>query len=103
MRKGGFHGKDNLMGIDNLLLRDAALRRLARPSTRVHRNFMDFMYTEHPFSDDDERFVYHEHDFVTLEEHEESWLDEFMHRLVGHCKIASLRVSPLKTIHDTRN
>jgi len=55
-------------------------------------NFMDFMYTEHPFSDSDERFVYHEHDFVSLEEHEANWLDEIMHRFMRHCRKGILRV-----------
>jgi hypothetical protein len=50
----------------------------------VYRNFMDFMYTEHPFSDSDERFVYHEQDFVSLGEYEGNWLDELMHRLVNN-------------------
>jgi len=45
---------------------------------------MDFMYTEHPFSDSDERFVYHEQDFVSLGEYEGDWLDELMHRLVNN-------------------
>jgi hypothetical protein len=69
---------------DKLVLREAALRKLSRPSKRVYRNFMDFMYTEHPFSDSDERFVYHEQDFVSLGEYEGDWLDELMHRLVNN-------------------
>jgi hypothetical protein len=81
-----------LTSIDKLVLREAALRKLSRPSKRVHRNFLDFMYTEHPFSDADERFVYHEHDFVSLEEHEENWLDELMHRFMDHCRKGILRV-----------
>jgi hypothetical protein len=78
--------------VDNLVLREAELRKLSRPSKRMYRNFMDFMYTEHPFSDSDERFVYHEHDFVSLEKHEENWLDELMHRFMNHCKTGILRV-----------
>jgi hypothetical protein len=57
------------------------------------------MYTEHPFSDEDERFVYHEHDFVSLEEHEGSWLDDFMHRIMGHCRKGILRVSSPRNRH----
>lgn len=53
---------------------------------------MDYMYTEHPFSDEDERFVYHEPDFVSLQEHEANWLDELMHRFMNHCKKGILRV-----------
>jgi len=78
--------------VDELLLREADLRKLSRPSKRMYRNFMDFMYTEHPFSDSDERFVYHEHDFISLEKHEENWLDELMHRFMNHCKTGILRV-----------
>jgi hypothetical protein len=81
-----------LTGIDKLVLREAQLRRLPRPSQRMHRNFMDFIYTSHPFSDADERFIYHESDFVSLEEHEGNWLDELMHRFVGHCRTGILRV-----------
>jgi hypothetical protein len=78
--------------VDELVLREAELRKLSRPSKRMYRNFMDFMYTEHPFSDSDERFVYHEHDFISLEKHEENWLDELMHRFMNHCKTGILRV-----------
>ncbi|TVY81623.1 hypothetical protein LSUE1_G004824 [Lachnellula suecica] len=82
---------------DALLLRDSQLRRLSRPTRRSHRNFMDYIYTEHPFSRENERFIYHEHDFVTLEQPEESWLDDVLHKLMGHCKKGILRdvfVSP---------
>jgi hypothetical protein len=82
----------NCAPADNLLLREAEVRKLARPSIRVHRNFFDWMFTEHPLSDDDQRFVYHEHDFVSLEDHEESWLDEIVHRFMGHCRKGILRV-----------
>jgi hypothetical protein len=78
--------------VDKLVLREAELRKLSRPSKRVHRNFLDFMYTEHAISHDDERFIYHEHDFVSLEAHEENWLDELMHRFMDHCKKGILRV-----------
>ncbi|KAE9375175.1 hypothetical protein N431DRAFT_436695 [Stipitochalara longipes BDJ] len=88
---------EKLEEYDKLVLREAAMRKLSRPSKRTYLNFMDFMYTEHPFSDSDERFVYHEHDFVSLEEHEENWLDEIMHRFMRHCRKGILRtifVSP---------
>jgi len=78
---------------DKLVLREAALRKLSRPSKRVYRNFMDFMYTEHPFSDSDERFVYHEQDFVSLGEYEGNWLDELMHRLVNNWVLRTIFVS----------
>lgn len=84
--------------VDELVLREAELRKLSRPSKRMYRNFMDFMYTEHPFSDSDERFVYHEHDFISLEKHEENWLDELMHRFMNHCKTGILRVRCI-TLH----
>jgi hypothetical protein len=55
---------------------------------------MDYIYTENPFVDErDQRFIFHEHDFVTLQEYEESWLDELVHRFMGHCKSGPLRVS----------
>lgn len=75
-----------------MVLREAQLRKLSRPSKRTYFNFMDYMYTEHPFSDSDERFVYHQDDFVTLEEHEENWLDELIHRFMRHCRKGILRV-----------
>jgi hypothetical protein len=81
-----------LTDIGELVLRDAQLRGLPRPPKRVHRNFMDYLYTSHPFSDADERFVYHEHDFVSLEELEGNWLDELMHRFMDHCRKGFLRV-----------
>ncbi|KAL3422729.1 hypothetical protein PVAG01_06885 [Phlyctema vagabunda] len=71
---------------DELLLKDASLRKLQRPSKRIHQHFLNVLLNEHPFEDDDQRFVYHQHDFVTLEEHEESWLDTLMHRFTQHCR-----------------
>jgi hypothetical protein len=72
-----------LIRIDNLLLREANLRKLSRPSKRVYQNFMDFIYTEHPFTDADERFIWHKDDFVLLEDlGKECWLDDVMHDLV---------------------
>jgi len=88
---------EKLEEYDKLILREAELRKLSRPSKRVHRNFLDFMYTEHPFSDDDERFVYHEHDFVSLENYEENFLDELTHRFMDFWPKGLLRsifVSP---------
>ena len=81
-----------LTDTDKIVLREAKLRALPRPSTRVHRNFMDYFYTSHPFSAADQRFVYHEHDFISLEEVEENWLDELMHGFMKHCRKGFLRV-----------
>jgi hypothetical protein len=54
---------------------------------------MDYIYTENPFVDErDQRFIFHEHDFVALQAYEESWLDELVHRFMGHCKSGPLRV-----------
>ncbi|RDW62569.1 hypothetical protein BP5796_10871 [Coleophoma crateriformis] len=75
-----------LKGYDELLLLDARLRKLQRPSRRVHRNFFDYLYTEKPFAADDRRFGYHEHDFVSLQEHEDSWLDELFHKAIDHAR-----------------
>jgi hypothetical protein len=75
-----------------MLLMEAEIRKLPRPSERVHRNFMDFVYTENPFVESDQEFIFHEHDFVSLEEIEESWLDQLMHRIMGHCKKGILQV-----------
>ena len=73
MRKG-------LISIDKLLLYDANLRRLSRPSKRVYQNFLDFIYTEQPFNEAFMRFIYHKDDFVLLEDREdECWLDNVMH------------------------
>jgi hypothetical protein len=80
--KGMNHG---LMNVDDLLLHHANIRQLARPSQRQHRNLLDYIRTEAPFVDPeraDERFVYHEHDFVSLEEYNECWLDSCAHRLI---------------------
>ena len=53
---------------------------------------MDYVVTENPFVESDQEFIYHEHDFISLEEIEESWLDQLMHRLMGHAKSGILRV-----------
>lgn len=81
-----------LMHTDKLLLHDEHMRRLSRPSERVHRNFMDYMYTENPFGENEQQFIFHEDDFVTLQLYEESWLDQFLHRVLLHCKKPFLRV-----------
>lgn len=82
-----------LTNLDGLLLQESQVRKLLRPSERVHRNFMDYIYTENPFGKEDQRFIYHEHDFVSLQTYEESWIDELMHRLMGHCKKGLLQVN----------
>ncbi|RDW81917.1 hypothetical protein BP6252_03029 [Coleophoma cylindrospora] len=71
---------------DELLLLDARLRKLQRPSKRVHRNFFDYLYTEKPFPADDRRFGNHEHDFISLQDHEDSWLDELFHKAIDHAR-----------------
>jgi hypothetical protein len=60
---------------------------------------MDYIYTSKPFIAADRRFIYHEHDFVALEDFEESWLDVVMHRLVSHCKNGPLRVGNSLTLY----
>lgn len=81
-----------LTGVDELLLRDAQLLRFSRPSRRNYLNFMDYFYTEKPFSEKEEGFVFHQQDFVALEESEDSWLDSVMHKAMGHCRKGLLRV-----------
>jgi hypothetical protein len=76
-----------------MLLREAEIRKLSGPSKRVHRNFLDYVFTENALGEDDHRFIYHEHDFVSLADHEENWLDDVVHRFVGHCRKGPLRVS----------
>jgi hypothetical protein len=56
---------------------------------------MDFMHTEHPFRNSDDRFVYYEHDFVPQEEHKENWLDEPMHHVIHHARKEFLKVVPI--------
>jgi hypothetical protein len=90
----------NLISLDNMLLREAEIRKLSGPSKRVHRNFLDYVVTENALGEDDHRFIYHEHDFVSLADHEESWLDDIVHRFVGHCKTGPLRVSIFGTKHS---
>ena len=84
-------------GRDNLLLQESQLRKLPRPSERVHRNFMDYIWAENPFGEDDQRFIFHEHDFVSLQIYQDSWLDQLMHRFLGHCKKGILRVSSARS------
>lgn len=84
--------KEKVIEYDDILLRDTQLRQLRRPSKRAHRNFFDWMWTENPFGEGEKQFIFHEHDFVVLDEqHEDSWLDEFMHHLMGHCRKGILR------------
>jgi len=84
--------KEKLIEYDDLLLRDTQLRQLKRPSKRMHRNFFDWMWTENPFGEGEKQFIFHEHDFVVLDsQYEDSWLDEFTHRIMGHCRKGILR------------
>ncbi|KAF4624918.1 hypothetical protein G7Y89_g13250 [Cudoniella acicularis] len=76
---------------DELLLRDSQIRRLGRPSQRVHRNFMDWIWTQNSIGPADREFIFHEHDFVSLENYEDSWLDNLMHRFMSYCKKGVLR------------
>ncbi|CAG8950111.1 hypothetical protein HYFRA_00008345 [Hymenoscyphus fraxineus] len=80
-----------LLSYDNLLLHDEKMRRLCRPTERMHRTFMDYIYTENPFGGDEKDFIFQEEDFVTLQGHEESWLDLFLHRILLHCRKPILR------------
>ena len=85
---------NELISIDDLLLRDAALHRLPRPSARVQQNFRTFLMTENPFSPADKRFIYHKHDFVSLRALEdESWLENLLRTSMPHCRKTFLRVS----------
>jgi hypothetical protein len=59
---------------------------------------MDYIYTENPFGESDQGFIFHEDDFVSLEHFEESWLDQLVHRLIGHATSGIFRVR-LNTLH----
>jgi hypothetical protein len=54
---------------------------------------MDWVWTENPFGSKDQQFIFHQHDFVALDEYEESWLDDFLHRIMYYCNRGFLRVS----------
>ena len=58
---------------------------------------MDYIVTENPFVESDQEFIYHEHDFVSLEDIEESGLDQIMHRMMGHAKSGIIRVRSQRT------
>ena len=53
---------------------------------------MDYICNERPFIKADRQFVFHQHDFVALEDFEESWLDVVMHRFISHCAKGPLKV-----------
>lgn len=55
---------------------------------------MDYIYTENPFVESDQEFIFKEHDFVSLEDFEENWLDQLIHRLMGHATKGIFRVGP---------
>jgi hypothetical protein len=54
---------------------------------------MDWIYTENPFGPDEKNFIFHEHDFVALQEYDDSWLDDCMTRFIGYCNRGFLKVS----------
>ncbi|KAH6683327.1 hypothetical protein B0J14DRAFT_144737 [Halenospora varia] len=83
--------KVKLKDYDELLLRDSEIRKLGRPSQRAHRNFMDWIFTQNSIGEEDQQFIFHEHDFVSLQHYEDSWLDDAMHRFMGYCKRGLLR------------
>lgn len=80
-----------LKDYDELLLRETEIRKLGRPSQRVHRNFMDWIWTQNSIGPEDQQFIFHEHDFVSLQHYEDSWLDNVMHRFMAYCKRGLLR------------
>ena len=68
--------------IDKLLLREAELRKLYRPSRWAHRNLLTYVHTEDPFDKSSQQFIYFREDFVNLEQHEENRLDEYVQRFL---------------------
>lgn len=70
-----------LLEYDELLLHHEEMRKFSRPSERTHRNFLDYIYTKPSVSENEEQFIFHGDDeFVTLQQYEENWLDQFLQR-----------------------
>lgn len=76
-----------LIEYDELLLRYSELRKLRWLLERMHRNFMDFLYTADSFGPQDQGFFYHKDDFIALEDTKECWLDELIARLMGNFRV----------------
>lgn len=80
-----------LQEYDDLLLRDRNVRLLRRPSPRTLSNFRHYIHLSNQIGREDQRYIKYANDFVSVEEYEESWLDDRLHRFMGHCKKGILR------------
>jgi hypothetical protein len=58
----------------------------------MYRNFMDYIYTENSLGNDDQNFVYHEHDLISLDKPEDSWLDGMIKKALSCTGSDILRV-----------
>jgi len=76
---------------DDMLLRDRQARQLPKVSKTLYLEFFDYLYTENSLGRDDQRFVNHSDDFVSLSDYENSWIDGLLHRLMCHCRGGILR------------
>lgn len=65
--------------LGTLLSQDAELRKLPRPSKRLHRSLFNYLWAYKPLEKTDEQFIYHENDFVlTCDQDHDQWLDNIL-------------------------
>jgi len=79
--------------LGQLLLQDTQLRRLPKPSTWTFKNFFKWIFSENAFGPNDQNYIYHQHDFIALQESDSSWLDDIIIQLVTYCNRGAFRVS----------
>ncbi|KAN0114516.1 hypothetical protein V8E51_004060 [Hyaloscypha variabilis] len=82
---------EKLKEYGQLLLQDTQLRQLPKPSTRIFKNFFKWIYSENCFGAGEQNFLYHQHDFVILQEYENNWLDEKLNYLLSYCNRGTFR------------
>jgi len=70
----------------DILLQDAQLRALSKPTDKHHRSLFNYMWNRKPVNPSEARFINHKDDFVSLVKTEDSWLDDFIHKCMNHCR-----------------
>jgi hypothetical protein len=83
-----------LMFPDDLLLRYLQVQTLHKPSEQLHRGLFNYIFNEHPVTQDNECFIFQKDDFVMNNKGSKySWLDEVFLRFIDSEGSNLLKVS----------
>jgi hypothetical protein len=83
--------------IDDLLPQDIQLRKLHKPSEKMHKTLLNWIFSNRPVVQEDERFIFHRDDFVCFADHAQSnWFYDNLDSYAYRHKNGFLRVSGAK-------